>query len=87
MTWVLIGIVLLFVVGPLRRGLLIPFVSAWRFTLPGIIAAGLALFVAARFVNAGAPALIMIIAPIMAFFMIGAAARQWFHDNLPPRER
>ena len=82
--WVLIiGVVLFLLVGPLRR----LFFAAWRFTFPSFVGATLAMLVSAKIVNAGAPALIMFIAPIMAFFMIGAAGKQWLDSNLGSPKR
>jgi len=81
--WVLIGIVLVFLIGPVRRWIL----GAWRFLFPGLTGAILAALLSAKVVDAGAPEWIMFISPIMAFFMIGAAGRQWFDDNIPPRNR
>ena len=83
MIWVLIGIVLVFLIGPVRRWIL----GTWRFLFPGLVGATLATLISAKVVNAGAPEWIMLISPIMAFFLIGATGRQWFDDNLPPRNK
>jgi len=80
---IIIAIVSLFLMGPLRK----LFLAAWRFTFPGLIGAILALLASAKVVSAGAPVVIMIIAPIMAFFMMGTAGRQWFGSNLGPPRR
>ncbi len=83
MIWVLTGIVLVFLIGPVRRWIL----GTWRFLFPGLVGAALAFILSAKVVNLGAPAWIVLACPVMAFFMIGAAGRQWFEDNLPPRNR
>lgn len=83
MTWILLIGVALLLVGPLRR----PILSAWRFVLPAVVA-GIAGFVlAAMFVNAGAPAWMMVFSPIIAVFVIGTAGKKWFDQNFPPREK
>jgi hypothetical protein len=75
--------ILLLLAGRLRR----LFFAAWRFTFPGLAGAVLALLMSARVVSLGAPKMIVFIAPVMAFFMIGAAGKQWFDSNLGPPRR
>lgn len=87
MKWLIIIVVALLLLGPLRRRLLFPFLSAWRTVVP-VIGSGVVGFVlAAMFVNAGAPAWMMVFGPIIAIFMIGTAGKRWFDQNFPPKEK
>lgn len=82
MTWILAAIVLVFLIGPIRHIIY----TVWRFVFPGLVGAVLALMLSARVVELGAPAWIVLACPVAAFFMIGAAGKEWFDQHLgPPR--
>lgn len=82
MTWILAAIVLVFLIRPLRRAVY----AVWRFVFSGLVGAALALMLSARVVELGAPAWIVLACPVAAFFMIGAAGKEWFDQHLgPPR--
>ena len=82
MTWILAAIVLVFLIGSLRRAVY----AVWRFVFPGLVGAVLALMLSARVVDLGAPAWMLLACPVAAFFMIGAAGKEWFDQHLgPPR--
>jgi len=83
MIWILAAIVFVFLIGPLRRVVF----AVWRFAFPGLVGAILAFMLSARIVDMGAPAWILLACPVMAFFMIGAAGKEWFDQHLGPPRR
>lgn len=87
MKWFILIIVLLVLLGPLRKRFLFPLLVAWRTVVPvtaGFITGAIA---AAVLVGAGAPAWLIIFGPVAGALIIGSAGRQWFQDNFPPREK
>ena len=80
--FLLIGIILsVFIIGALRRR----FFAAWRTITPLIAGAIIGSLLSAKFVQAGAPAWMMIVGPVFAAFVVGGALNQGLNDIFPPR--
>jgi hypothetical protein len=82
---ILLAAIVLLLLGPLRRRLLFPFLTAWWRTVIPLVAGGIVGHVVVSRFMRGAPPWMMLVGPFMGAFGIGGAIRELLANTFPER--